>query len=284
MAPKEPVVTFDGFFETSFRALKFVGWSRNQETAPKWHKLLYWAAFCNFVVSFLNVTLNLLMNLGQEGKFLEITDTATATALGSSTIVKSFMILFANHNEKLSLLNMFEEYLRESEAKVSKDEINHTMQKFKVFWRGFSVLNIFFIAVFSLNFVVLMLYSLITQTDFKYQTPFIGFYPFEDSWNITSIFVFLHQICAQCTALLLVVGCDSMFSAMALIMCLKFSELKQEIRMAKTAQELKHCIVAHVDLIEMSEKLSSMYQPLIFYEFLTASVTICLVGFQSMVT
>jgi hypothetical protein len=227
--------------------------------------------------------MHLLSILGQKNNFLAIAESLSFIAFLSLSTVKLYEIFLRKRKERAMVMERVKGYLRDSETKIDEEEIQQFLRKFTISWRVIITGYMLATTVYLLKPLTLMLIDWTMLGVKHYRLILPSWYPFETSRGVAWIVAFLVQTWSAFAVLLFVIGSDTMFSAFILILCLKFQALKEKIRKAETYEDLKRCIVVHVDLIETCDMVNSIFEPIIFFNLFITSLTICLEGFLMMV-
>jgi 7tm Odorant receptor len=279
MQPKEPVDYFEEFFRIPMSSLRFVGWRPSQKTEPRWCKFYHWFVIISNAFMLTNASIQLAAVFGDKNKLSVIINLSSMISFVILSSIKMIDLIFKNRKERAVVLEKVKSYLHDTDTNINDEKVQQNLRKFTIVWQGIRAGFLVAIVANLLRAPVMMAIDWSTKDEAFSRVVFPIWYPYETSSPVWIIVWLIQAVTFAYSTFFCIIGSDAMFSAIIIIVCLRFQALKEKIQKAETNQQLNNCVAVHVDLIETCEKLSKIYESIIFCNLFIASLRVCFIGY-----
>jgi odorant receptor len=275
------ILTIEDFIKFPKVIFKCTGWNLYQEKFKIWQKCFLIFMNCNMVISMGILGMNIVSNLHDSSKFLEIISTSACMGFLTLCLVKAYGVIYRNKNEISEVLSQLDDFLPKNRNLQIEQNIPEILTNL------YRMMIIFFtiysgsVALFNLMPVFIIVYGKFVQgIQYDLQLPYKAWYPFDINNNFNFFISYFLQTWASFTSLFFVAGTDLLFCVCITLLCIRFDKLKLEIESISFVKDLKKCVETHNQLIKISERLDEIFSPSILFNIFAASFIICFTGFQ----
>lgn len=292
---KEKLTEFSTTLETPKNFFKILGLTLFvQSKSNFWtgfKSSYFWIIFIGLFVCAISETMELLVTMaqGEFKHFIKIIETIAYTGFVVITIVK--LVLIFIHRKTLSFII---DELRDLFPKLieiqKKYKVAEYVQRTNYLIKFFCVLYMLLIWMFNL-LPIGDSYLIYRRThEWKRQLPYHFWYPYDVYLPFVFEFNYLFQIWGGFNAATAGVAVNILFCAIISQICLQLEILQKEMIALEVGDEnghdcskLSRLIQKHERLIQLSNKMETIFSIPLLFNFFASTFIICLSGFMAMV-
>lgn len=275
------VVTIEDFIKYPNYLFKFSGWIPTQEETKIWQKALGYFMSYNLLASLVLLTMNIIKNLHDSEKLLDITNSTATIGHLAVVAVKGYCVVFCYHKELKEILGQLDEILPKNSLTQKKQNVLETLQKMNSMMIGYIFTYFVSLMLFNLMPFLILIYGRAVQgIVYDLQLPYKVWYPFSVEEISTFFGCYIFQLWGSFYCFFFVVGIDMLFCSCITILCIQFEKLRDETENIVFYSDLKKCVKTHQNLIDISKKLNKIFSASVWFNIIAASVINCLTGFQ----